>query len=64
MKASMEKVSGIKKKTPLQRQIIVIFAFFLFRCFLGSTFIGSIGTQLFVTVPLVASCLCNRDEEI
>lgn len=64
MKVCMEKLSGAKKRTPLQRQLIVIFCFFLLRCLLGNTFIGSIGTQLFVTVPLLVSFLCSGDDEI
>lgn len=41
----------------LYRQIMIIFAFFLLRCFLGNAFVGSVATQLFVTVPLIARLL-------
>lgn len=54
---TITRISRIPPTHPLHMQLRVVFAFFLVRTLLGTTLIGSVATQLFVTVPLVVAWL-------
>ena len=61
MRNTIIKISAVFENNSLHRQMIVMYAFFVIRTFLGNTFVGSIGTQLFITVPLMVSLLNNKE---
>lgn len=61
MKKIINDVAAIDSTSVIYKQLMVLYIFFIIRSFLGNTFIGSIGTQLFVTAPLVVSLITNGE---
>ena len=60
LKKGMCRISRLPAGTLLRTQMLVLFVFFLLRTLLGTTLIGSVAAQLFVTIPLTVSLLAPR----
>lgn len=62
--ASLQKEMGRIARLPpghfLHAQMLVLYFFFVLRTLWGTTLIGSVATQLFVTIPLTVSLLATR----
>ncbi|MBQ7252762.1 MAG: hypothetical protein IJS32_09215 [Kiritimatiellae bacterium] len=59
LRKGMCRNSRLPPGSPLRTQMAVLFVFFLLRTLLGTTLIGSVATQLFVTIPLTVSLLAR-----
>lgn len=59
MKNVIKATAAVDSTLVIYKQLMVLYAFFIIRGFLGNTFIGSIGTQLFVTAPFAVSLIAN-----
>lgn len=59
MKKAIKATAAVGSTSVAYKQLMVLYAFFIIRGILGGTFIGSIGTQLFVTAPLAVSLITN-----
>ena len=63
MKKTLDMTAKVALNSVIHKQLVVLYVFFILRSFLGNTFIGSIGTQLFVTAPLAVSLLSSEENE-
>ena len=63
MKKTMDMTAKVDMTSVIHKQLTLLYVFFILRSLLGNTFIGSIGTQLFVTAPLAVSLILSEESK-
>ena len=61
--ATVFDVSGLPPRHPLRARLMVFYAMFVLRAFVGNPFTASVATQLLVTAPLLVSLLADAGRE-